>query len=225
MKYYSIAIDGPAGAGKSTISRLLAEELGFMYVDTGAIYRTVGYYIHLMGIGSRDTDGVRRLIDEVNIDIHMDESNVQRMILNGQDVTEEIRTPEMARYASDISAMAFVRSFLLDMQRDLAEKNNVIMDGRDIGTVVLPNADLKIFLTASVEERAQRRYEEYIARGEKITFHKVMADMTQRDHNDSTRKVAPLKKATDAVEIDTTGETPEQSSERIVKLVKERISL
>ncbi len=225
MKFYSIAIDGPAGAGKSTLSKLLAKELGFMYVDTGAIYRTVGYYINLMGIGSKDTDGVRRLIDEVNIDIFIDENNVQRMILNGQDVTDEIRTPEMSKYASDVSAMPFVRSFLLDMQRDLARKNNVIMDGRDIGTVVLPDADLKIFLTASAEERARRRYEEYVAKGEKTTLEKVLSDINQRDFNDSNRKAAPLKKAADAIEVDTTGETLEQSEKRVIELVRERLSI
>lgn len=224
MNYKSIAIDGPAGAGKSTISKLLAQRLGFMYLDTGAIYRTVGVYINWMGIGSKDTDGVRRLIDEVNIDIKF-EDGAQRMILNGKDVTEEIRTPEMSKFASDISAMSFVRSFLLDTQRDFARNNNVIMDGRDIGTVVLPDADVKIFLTASAEERAQRRFEELQAKGEKTTLDKVLEDINRRDANDTGRAAAPLKKAKDAIEVDTTGLSIEAVEEKIFELVRERLGL
>lgn len=224
MKYNSIAIDGPAGAGKSTISKLLAQRLGFMYLDTGAIYRTVGFYIQLMGIGSKDTDGVRRLIDEVNIDIRF-EGDVQHMILNGKDVTDEIRTPEMSKYASDISAMPFVRSFLLEMQRDFARSNNVIMDGRDIGTVVLPDADVKVFLTASPEERAERRFAELQAKGEKTTLEKVLEDINRRDANDTGRAAAPLKKAKDAIEVDTTGQPIEAVEEKILELVKERLGI
>ena len=159
-KTYAIAIDGPAGAGKSTLARRLAQDLGFVYVDTGAIYRTVGYHMSLMGIGPRDTDGVTRLLDDVNLDIRYDESGLQRMILNGHDVTEEIRTPEMSQVASLISAQPVVREFLLDVQRELARKNHVVMDGRDIGTVVLPDADVKVFLTADVQVRAGRRFTE-----------------------------------------------------------------
>lgn len=224
MNYRSIAIDGPAGAGKSTISKLLAQRLGFMYLDTGAIYRTVGVYIDWMGIGSKDTDGVRRLIDEVNIDIRF-EDGVQRMILNGKDVTDEIRTPEMSKFASDISAMPFVRSFLLETQRDFARKNDVIMDGRDIGTVVLPDADVKIFLTASPEERAERRFEELQAKGEKTTLEKVLEDINRRDANDTGRTAAPLKKAKDAVEVDTTGLSIEAVEESIFGIVKERLGI
>ena len=156
-KTYAIAIDGPAGAGKSTLARQLAAALGFRYVDTGAIYRTVAYHMALMGIGPKDTDGVTRLLDDVNLEIRYDEAGVQHMILNGADVTDEIRTPEMSQAASLISAQKVVREFLLDVQRALARKNNVIMDGRDIGTVVLPQADVKIFLTADVAVRARRR--------------------------------------------------------------------
>lgn len=224
MNYRSIAIDGPAGAGKSTISKLLAQRLGFMYLDTGAIYRTVGVYIDWMGIGSKDTDGVRRLIDEVNIDIRF-EDGAQRMILNGKDVTDEIRTPEMSKFASDISAMPFVRSFLLETQRDFARKNDVIMDGRDIGTVVLPDADVKIFLTASPEERAERRFEELQARGEKTTLEKVLEDINRRDANDTGRTAAPLKKAKDAIEVDTTGLSVEAVEESIFHIVKERLGI
>lgn len=224
MNYRSIAIDGPAGAGKSTISKLLAQRLGFMYLDTGAIYRTVGVYIDWMGIGSKDTDGVRRLIDEVNIDIRF-EDGVQRMILNGKDVTDEIRTPEMSKFASDISAMPFVRSFLLETQRDFARKNDVIMDGRDIGTVVLPDADVKIFLTASPEERAERRFEELQAKGEKTTLEKVLEDINRRDANDTGRTAAPLKKAKDAIEVDTTGLSVEAVEESIFHIVKERLGI
>lgn len=224
MNYRSIAIDGPAGAGKSTISKLLAQRLGFMYLDTGAIYRTVGVYIDWMGIGSKDTDGVRRLIDEVNIDIRF-EDGVQRMILNGKDVTDEIRTPEMSKFASDISAMPFVRSFLLETQRDFARKNDVIMDGRDIGTVVLPDADVKLFLTASPEERAERRFEELQAKGEKTTLEKVLEDINRRDANDTGRTAAPLKKAKDAIEVDTTGLSVEAVEESIFHIVKERLGI
>lgn len=224
MNFRSIAIDGPAGAGKSTISKLLAQRLGFMYLDTGAIYRTVGVYIDWMGIGSKDTDGVRRLIDEVNIDIRF-EDGVQRMILNGKDVTDEIRTPEMSKFASDISAMPFVRSFLLETQRDFARKNDVIMDGRDIGTVVLPDADVKIFLTASPEERAERRFEELQAKGEKTTLEKVLEDINRRDANDTGRTAAPLKKAKDAIEVDTTGLSVEAVEESIFGIVRERLGI
>ena len=164
MRKIAIAIDGPAGAGKSTMARACAKALGYLYVDTGAIYRTVGYYMRLMGIGPKDKDGIARLIDEVNIEIRY-EDGVQHMILNGKDVTDEIRTPEMSMYASGVSAQPCVRAFLLDMQRELARTQNVVMDGRDIGTVVLPDAQVKIFLTADVRVRAERRLAELHAQG------------------------------------------------------------
>ena len=224
-RYHSIAIDGPAGAGKSTMARRVAADLGFVYVDTGAIYRTVGYHMNLMGIGPRDTDGVTRLIDDVNIEITYDQDGVQHMILNGADVTGEIRTPEMSAIASAISAQKVVRDYLLDMQRDLARKHNVVMDGRDIGTVVLPGADVKIFLTAKPEVRAKRRYDELIAKGEKVTYEKVLADLIQRDEQDSTRKIAPLRPAKDAVLLDTSDFSIEQAAAAIESLVKEKLNV
>lgn len=222
-KTYSIAIDGPAGAGKSTLARQLAKDLGFVYVDTGAIYRTVGYHMSLMGIGPKDTDGVTRLLDDVNLDIQYDETGVQRMILNGHDVSDEIRTPQMSQIASLISAQPVVREFLLDVQRDMARKNNVVMDGRDIGTVVLPNADVKIFLTADVRVRAQRRYDELIAKGTKTTLDKVEKEMIQRDQQDSTRAIAPLKRAKDAELLDTSDLDLEQAATALRQIVETRI--
>ena len=211
-KTYAIAIDGPAGAGKSTLARQLAAALGFRYVDTGAIYRTVAYHMALMGIGPKDTDGVTRLLDDVNLDIRYDEAGVQHMILNGADVTDEIRTPEMSQAASLISAQKVVREFLLDVQRALARKNNVIMDGRDIGTVVLPQADVKIFLTADVAVRAQRRWLELQEK-----------DLAQRDLQDSTRAIAPLKQAKDAVVLDTSALDLPASVQALQRIVEEKI--
>ena len=180
-KTYSIAIDGPAGAGKSTIARRLARELGYYYVDTGAIYRTVAYFLDLWGVSPRDVDGVNRYIDELTVEIAYDEDGKQHMIMNGMDVTEDIRTPEISKLASQVSAHKAVRDMLLDMQRDVARKHNVIMDGRDIGTVVLPNATVKIFLTASAEVRAQRRCKELEAKGLPEKYEKVLKDIQQRD--------------------------------------------
>jgi cytidylate kinase len=202
-KTYSIAIDGPAGAGKSTIAKRLAKELGYYYVDTGAIYRTVAYFLDLLGISPKDADGVSRYIDELTIDIYYDENGLQHMLMNGLDDTDEIRTPDISQKASLVSAQPVVRQMLLDMQRDVAKENNVIMDGRDIGTVVLPQADVKIFLTASAEVRAQRRHAELMAKGAKDTLVQVLADIKQRDHQDSTRAIAPLKQAADAILVDT----------------------
>ena len=224
MKYISVAIDGPAGAGKSTMAKRVAKEQDYVYVDTGAIYRTIGYYVNLCGIGANDIDGVTRLIDDVNIEIAYGDDGQQRMLLNGKDVTDELRTPLMSDYASKISAMKVVRDYLLDVQRDLARKHNVIMDGRDIGTVVLPNADVKIFLTASPEERAQRRLDELLARGEKnITFQSILFDMKERDHRDMNRAVAPLKQAEDAVLLDTSDLSIEESVAAIKKIIEEKL--
>ena len=203
-KTYSIAIDGPAGAGKSTIAKTLAKELGYYYVDTGAIYRTVAYFLDLLGISPKDVDGVERYIDELTVEIEYDEEGKQHMLMNGMDVTDEIRTQDISQKASLVSAHAVVRDMLLDMQRSVARKHNVIMDGRDIGTVVLPKADVKIFLTASAEVRARRRCDELIAKGHKAEFERVLKEIQLRDHQDSTRPIAPLKKAKDAVELDTT---------------------
>ena len=202
-KTYSIAIDGPAGAGKSTIARRLAKELGYMYVDTGAIYRTVAYFFDLWGVSPKDIDGITRYIDELNVGIEYDEDGVQHMIMNGLDVTEDIRTPEISQKASIVSAHAIVRDMLLDMQRDVAKQHNVIMDGRDIGTVVLPRATVKIFLTASAEVRAKRRCDELTAKGMKANYDQVLKDIQQRDYQDTHREVAPLKMCRDSIKLDT----------------------
>ena len=202
-KKISIAIDGPAGAGKSTIARRLAKELGYYYVDTGAIYRTVAYFFDLWGISPKDIDGITRYIDELTVGIEYDEDGVQHMIMNGMDVTNDIRTQEIGQKASLVSAHAIVREMLLDMQQDVAKKHNVIMDGRDIGTVVLPKATVKIFLTASAEVRAKRRTEELQAKGQKADYNKVLKEIQQRDYQDTHREVAPLKLARDSIKLDT----------------------
>ena len=219
-KTINIAIDGPAGAGKSTIARRLAKELGYYYVDTGAIYRTVAYFLDLLGISPKDTDGVERYLDELTVAIEYDEDGKQHMLMNGMDVTDEIRTPDISQKASLVSAHAIVRDMLLDMQRDVAKKHNVIMDGRDIGTVVLPRATVKIFLTASAEVRAQRRTDELIAKGQKANFAQVLKDIQQRDYQDSHRPVAPLKQAKDAILLDTS----ELDIEGVVAAMKEIIA-
>ena len=202
-KKISIAIDGPAGAGKSTIARRLAKELGYMYVDTGAIYRTVAYFFDLWGIAPKDIDGISRYIDELNVGIEYDEDGLQHMIMNGMDVTADIRTQEIGQKASLVAAHAIVRDMLLDMQRDVAKKYNVIMDGRDIGTVVLPKATVKIFLTASAEVRAKRRCDELQAKGQKANYDQVLKEIQQRDYQDTHREIAPLKMCRDSVKLDT----------------------
>ena len=222
-KTYTIAIDGPAGAGKSTIARALAKELGYYYVDTGAIYRTVAYFLDLLGISPKDADGVERYIDELTIEITYDEEGKQHMIMNGMDVTDEIRTQDISQKASLVSAHAVVRDVLLDMQRDVAKKHNVIMDGRDIGTVVLPRATVKIFLTASAEVRAQRRLDEMLAKGQQGNFKQVLADIQQRDYQDSHREIAPLKQAKDAVLLDTSDLDIDGVIAAMKKIVLEKI--
>ena len=222
-KTISIAIDGPAGAGKSTIAKRLAKELGYYYVDTGAIYRTVAYFMDLLGVSPKDVDGVERYIDELTIDIVYDEDGLQHMIMNGMDVSDDIRTPDISQKSSLISAHAVVRDVLLGMQRDVAKKHNVIMDGRDIGTVVLPRANVKIFLTASAEVRAQRRYAELQAKGNRDSFEKVHSEIKQRDHQDSTREIAPLKQAKDAILVDTSALDIDGAVEAIRKIVQEKV--
>ena len=202
-KTISIAIDGPAGAGKSTIARRLAKELGYYYVDTGAIYRTVAYFFDLWGVAPKDIDGITRYIDELTVGIEYDEDGLQHMIMNGLDVTEDIRTQDIGQKASLISAHAIVREMLLDMQRDVAKEYDVIMDGRDIGTVVLPKATVKIFLTASAEVRAKRRTDELTAKGQKADYNKVLKEIQQRDYQDTHREIAPLKLARDSIKVDT----------------------
>ncbi len=200
---YSIAIDGPAGAGKSTMAKRLAKELGYYYVDTGAIYRTVAYFFDLWGVSPKDPDGVARYIDELTVAIEYDEEGNQHMIMNGMDVTGEIRTQDISQKASLVSAHEVVRDMLLDMQRDVAKKHNVVMDGRDIGTVVLPKANVKIFLTATPEVRAKRRCEELQAKGQKAVYETVLKEIVQRDYQDTHRPIAPLKMARDSVKLDT----------------------
>ena len=202
-KMISVAIDGPAGAGKSTIAKRLAKELGYMYVDTGAIYRTVAYFFDLWGVSPKDIDGIKRYIDELTIGIEYDEDGLQHMIMNGMDVTADIRTQEIGQKASLIAAHAIVREMLLDMQREVAEKHNVVMDGRDIGSVVLPKATVKIFLTATAEVRAKRRTNELLAKGQKADYNKVLKEIQQRDYQDTHREVAPLKMCRDSVKLDT----------------------
>ena len=202
-KKVSIAIDGPAGAGKSTIARRLAKELGYYYVDTGAIYRTVAYFFDLWGINPKDLDGITRYIDELTIGIEYDEEGGQHMIMNGMDVTDDIRTQEIGQKASLVSAHAIVRELLLDMQRGMAQEHDVVMDGRDIGTVVLPKATVKIFLTASPEVRARRRTNELAAKGQKANCEQILKEIQQRDYQDTHREIAPLKMARDSIKLDT----------------------
>ena len=221
-KFYSIAIDGPAGAGKSTIAKRLAKELGYQYVDTGAIYRTVAYFFDLWGVSPKDVDGINRYIDELTVDIRYDDDGKQHMLMNGIDVTDDIRTPEISQIASTISAHKVVRDTLLDMQREMARKHNVIMDGRDIGTVVLPKADVKIFMTASAQVRAQRRFAELQAKGSTDSYEKVLADIEKRDYQDSHREVAPLKQAHDAVLLDTSNLTIDQVIAEMKRIVLEK---
>lgn len=224
-KTISIAIDGPAGAGKSTIAKRLAAELGFYYVDTGAIYRTVAYFMDILGISPKDVDGVERYIDELNIDIYYDEDGLQHMLMNNIDVTYDIRTQDISQKASLISAHAVVRDMLLDMQRDVAKENNVVMDGRDIATVVLPKADVKIFLTASAQVRAQRRFEELRAKGSTEPYEKVLKDLQQRDYQDTHREIAPLKMARDSIKVDSTNMTVDEVIAQIRRIVEQKVAL
>lgn len=219
----AIAIDGPAGAGKSTIAKQAAHDLGFLYVDTGALYRAIGLNLLNKKIDIKDNSAVEKLLTQTDVTLKFIDGE-QRVVLNGQDVSEEIRTPEVSMAASDVSALPEVRAFLLDLQRNLALKNNVIMDGRDIGTVVLPNAQIKIFLTASSACRAKRRYD-YLKdeKGMNVNYNEVLADIETRDYNDSHREIAPLKPAEDAVLVDTSGEALETSLHRLLTIIKERM--
>ena len=224
-KRYSVTIDGPSGAGKSSVARKTAEKLGFLYVDTGAIYRTVGLAAFRRGIPSRDRDGVIAMLPDLDISLRHGEDGLQHMFLDGEDVTGDIRLPEISIYASDVSALPEVRAYLMEMQRRLAREHNVIMDGRDIGTVVLPDAGLKIFLTAGSEARARRRWLELKEKGRETPFEEVLRDIEYRDRNDSERAAAPLKAADDAVWLDSSDIDFEQTCETVERLIRERFSL
>ena len=225
MKQINVAIDGPSGAGKSTIARAAARDLGLLYVDTGAIYRSIGYYLLRHGVDPRDKDRVLPLLPGIRVELRYEEDGLQHMILNGQDVTAEIRFPEVSAYASDVSAHAEVRSYLLEMQQDLARRHSVIMDGRDIGTVVLPDADVKIFLSASPEVRAKRRLLELQAQNRAATFDEVLRDIKERDYRDSHRKTAPLRRADDAVLLDTSELSLQESVDAILNLIRKKTGL
>lgn len=214
----SIAIDGPGGAGKSTIAKALAKKLGFIYVDTGALYRAIGLYMINNGVDLKNAAAVTEKLDEVKVELKY-VNGEQRVLLCGDDVSEDIRKPEVSMAASDVSAIPAVRDFLLGLQRKMASENNVIMDGRDIGTVVLPNAQIKLFLTASAEERAMRRYKELIEKGKKVEYETVYKELCERDYQDSHREVAPLKPADDATIIDTTGNDLEKSVQVLMDFI------
>jgi cytidylate kinase len=223
MNQNSIAIDGPAGAGKSTLAKQLAAQLGYLYVDTGAIYRTVGLFASQHQIPPEEAGNVVPLLDEIHIQLIHGEDGRQHMVLNGADVTDQIRTPEISRYASKVSALPEVRAFLLEMQRELARTQDVVMDGRDIGTVVLPDAGVKIFLTASPETRANRRFLELQEKGTDTTFEEVLADIIARDEADRNRPIAPLKQAEDAVLADTSTLNLEESLQLLLRIAREGI--
>ncbi len=217
-----IAIDGPGGAGKSTVAKAVAKELGIIYVDTGALYRTVGYYVRQKNVEPGDKVEVPKLLPEIKVEVKY-ENGSQKVYLNGEDLGDKIRTPEMSMYASAVSAIPEVRAFLLDTQRDIANKNSVIMDGRDIGTVILPDAEVKIFMTASAECRAKRRYDELIAKGADVKYEDVLNEMNERDHNDSTRDIAPTAAAEDSVLLDTSDMTFDESVAAVIRIAKEKI--
>ena len=218
----NIAIDGPSGAGKSTLAKALAKELGYIHTDTGALYRTVGLAVRRAGISPDDKEAVIALLPSVRISLRY-EADGQKIYLDGEDVGALIRTNEISSYASKVSAIPEVRAFLLELQRGIARENNVIMDGRDIGTVVLPNATVKIYLTASAEARAQRRWLELHEKGDPIPLEQVLEDVQQRDYNDTHRDVAPLRQAEDAVLVDTTECDLEESYQLLLKTIRERI--
>jgi len=221
MTFRSIAIDGPSGAGKSTLAKMAAAHYGFVYLDTGAMYRCIGLAALRAGVPSKDEEAVKALLPGLSIAIERAEDGAQRMLLNGENVSGDIRLPEVSLYASDVSAMKPVRDFLLDKQREFARVSNVVMDGRDIGTVVLPDADVKIYLTARAEVRARRRYDELVAKGSDVTFEKVLEELILRDQNDMTRAEAPLRRADDALLADTSDLDLEQSFALIRRLIDE----
>jgi len=225
MNERSIAIDGPSGAGKSTLAKALAKDLNYLYVDTGAIYRTVGLSIFRRGIDPTDWDAVATVLPEMEIRMGYGDDGLQHMFLDGDDVTETIRQHEISDYASKVSAIPAVRAFLLEMQRKLAREHNVVMDGRDIGTVVLPDAGLKIFLTAAAEDRAERRYRELLERGQQTDYETVLRDIRQRDRQDTERETAPLRQADDAILVDTTGVDLDGSISALRDIIREKFGI
>ena len=220
----AVAIDGPVGAGKSSIAKECAKRLGFIYVDTGALYRCIGLFCDRNGVNIDDASRVEAALSHITLDVKI-KNGTQHVYLNSYDVSEEIRLPEISMAASKVSAIPAVREYLLQFQRDMAASQNVIMDGRDIGTVVLPNAEVKIYLTADAEVRAKRRYDELISKGNNVTFESVLADLNQRDRNDMTREIAPLKKADDAVLADTTKLDFDSSCDLLIGIIKEKAGL
>ncbi len=219
----AIAIDGPAGAGKSSLSKEVAKELSFIYVDTGALYRTIGLAASRKGLKKEDKAEIISMLNDIDVKLSFNDEGTQIVLLNGEDVSSYIRTPEASMFASAVSAIPEVRAFLLDLQRNMAKSDNVIMDGRDIGTVVLPDAKIKIFLTASPEKRAMRRHKENIEKGIYSTYEEVLKDVNQRDYQDSHREIAPLKPAEDSVLVDTSDYDFEGSKELLLKVIKERM--
>lgn len=224
MGFKSIAVDGPSGAGKSTMAKRLAAKLGYLYVDTGAIYRTLGLFALKRGVDPADAGGVEGLLPQVSIRMDYGVDGLQHMYLGQEDVTEAIRTPAVSRAASQVSAHPAVRAYLLEMQRGMARNHNVIMDGRDIGTVVLPDADVKIFLTATAEDRARRRFEELQERGTDTDYDTVLREVIERDERDSGRAAAPLRRAEDALLVDTTGNSLEESFEALLQTIREKLA-
>ena len=220
--HYQIAIDGPSGAGKSTLAKAVAARLGIVYVDTGALYRTVGYFVRARGVDPKDAAQVAAILPSAEIRVRY-ENGVQRVYLNGEDLGDRIRTPEMSLYASAVSAIPAVRAFLLETQKEIARENSVIMDGRDIGTVILPDAEVKIFLTASAEARARRRYRELCEKGQTVRYEDVLREMELRDENDRSRDVAPAIPAEDAIHFDNSGMTVEEGVDAVLRIVAERI--
>ena len=222
-EHFSIAIDGPGGAGKSSLAKAVAKKLSILHVDTGAIYRTIGYAAFARGLNAKDESQISPLLKTIRIDMAFDEAGRQKMLLDGKDVSREIRLPEISMYASNVSALPCVRAYLLEMQRDIARKRSVIMDGRDIGTVVLPDADLKIYLTASAEERARRRCLELSERGTPEPYEAVLREINERDEQDMHRAIAPLREAADAIRLDTSALNFDESEQALLKLIQEKL--
>ena len=223
QEHFSIAIDGPGGAGKSSLAKAVAKKLSILHVDTGAIYRTIGYAAFARGLNAKDESQIAPLLKTIHIDMAFDEAGRQKMLLDGKDVSREIRLPEISMYASNVSALPCVRAYLLEMQRDIARKRSVIMDGRDIGTVVLPDADLKIYLTASAEERARRRCLELSERGTPEPYEAVLREINERDEQDMHRAIAPLREAADAIRLDTSALNFDESEQALLKLIQEKL--